>query len=230
MRCGALAADLEPMAQPAASQRLWFRCKPLGYCQGGLDMRLNQPQDRMPPLRAPTPTKMVVVPASVASVLVRCCSSRDRSTSSLLICADCMRRMHRVQGAADDVTALMIAALTASTRANRLLRQRRPVLQAPAVRCSDSGGSTANGAAGGIAAALVLMPGGLLLPGWTRNADVPTARPNAAAASADTDENGRVCVDGLGPYALLLKPQPEQRRPADTHHSHAPHAPHAGRS
>ena len=55
----------------------------------------------------------------MASVLVRCCSSRDRSTSSLLICADCMRRMHRVQGAADDVTALLIAALTASTHANR---------------------------------------------------------------------------------------------------------------
>ena len=30
----------------------------------------------------------------------------------------------------------------------------------------------------------------------------PTAGPNAAATSADTDENGRVCVDGLGPYAL----------------------------
>ena len=31
----------------------------------------------------------------------------------------------------------------------------------------------------------------------------PTAGPNAAASSADdTDENGRVCVDGLGPYAL----------------------------
>ena len=159
----------------------------------------------MPPLRAPIPTKMVVS-ASMASVLVRCCSSRDRSTSSLLICADCMRRMHRVQGAADDVTALLIAALTASTRANRLLRQRRPVLQAPAVRCSDSGGSTANGAAGGIAAALVLVQAGLVLPGWTRNADEPTARPNAAATSADTDEHGRVCVGGLGPYALLLKP------------------------
>ena len=34
----------------------------------------------------------------------------------------------------------------------------------------------------------------------------PTAGPNAAATSADTDENGRVCVDGLGAYALLLKP------------------------
>ena len=140
----------------------------------------------------------MVMSVSMASVLVRCCSSRDRSSSSLLICADCMRRMHRVQGAADDVTALLIAALTASTHANR------PALQAPAVRCSDSGGSTANGAAGGIAATLVLMPAGLLLPGWTGNADEPTARPNAAAASADTDENGRVCVDGLGPCALLL--------------------------
>ena len=104
MRCGALAADLEPMAQPAASQRLWFRCKPLGYCQGGLDMRLNQPQDRMPPLRAPTPTKMVVVPASVASVLVRCCSRQHRSTSGLLLRTNCMHhRVRRMHGGADDV-------------------------------------------------------------------------------------------------------------------------------
>ena len=101
--------------------------QPVCYCQGGLETRTNQLHDRMPPLRAPIPTKMVVS-ASMASVLVRCCSSRDRSTSSLLICADCMRRMHRVQGAADDVTALLIAALTASTHANR------PALQAPAVR------------------------------------------------------------------------------------------------
>ena len=104
VRCGALAADLEPMAQPAASQRLWFRCKPLGYCQGGLDMRLNQPQDRMPPLRAPTPTKMVVVPASVASVLVRCCSRQHRSTSGLLLRTNCMHhRVRRMHGGADDV-------------------------------------------------------------------------------------------------------------------------------
>ena len=92
------------MAQPAASQRLWFRCKPLGYCQGGLDMRLNQPQDRMPPLRAPTPTKMVVVPASVASVLVRCCSRQHRSTSGLLLRTNCMHhRVRRMHGGADDV-------------------------------------------------------------------------------------------------------------------------------
>ena len=30
-------------------------------------------------------------------------------------------------------------------------------------------------------------------------------RMHAAATSADTDEHGRVCVGGLGPYVLLLK-------------------------
>ena len=34
----------------------------------------------------------------------------------------------------------------------------------------------------------------------------PQDRMRAAATSADTDEHGRVCVGGLGPYALLLKP------------------------
>ena len=114
-------------------QRLWFRCKPLGYRQGGLDMRLNQPQDRMPPLRAPILTKMVVS-ASMASVLMRCCSSHNRSTGGLLIRTTCMRRVHHMRGGADDVTGLLIAALTASTHANRLwqrsevLRQRSEVL------------------------------------------------------------------------------------------------------
>ena len=68
-------------------------------------MRLNQRQDRLPPLQAPIPTKMVVS-ASVASVRVRaamgCCSSRHRSTS----------RTHRVQhvhGEARDVHGLLIA-------------------------------------------------------------------------------------------------------------------------
>ena len=192
---------------------------------------------------------------------------------------------------------LLIAALTASTRANRPW-QRRPGLQAPAIRwqpeelllvsgCSghaDRSGPDVDAAAScsylsdcmslsghrhllralcwlawcsrqtsgarldrrrtrpmqgccgrhrstsGSAAALVLMQAARLPPAPTRNAAEPTAPPNAAATSADTDGNGRVCVDGLGPYALLLKPQPESRRPADTHHLHAPHAPHAGRS
>ena len=99
-------------------QRLWFRCKPLGYRQGGLDMRLNQPQDRMPPLRAPILTKMVVS-ASMASVRMRCCSSHNRSSDGLLIRTICMRRMHHMRGGADDVTGLSTAALTASTHANR---------------------------------------------------------------------------------------------------------------
>ena len=70
-----------------------------------------------------------------------------------------------------------------------------------AMRCSCSR-SRANGTASGIAAALVSMQAARLSPGRTRHAAEPTAGPNAAATSADTDGNGRVCVDGLGPYAL----------------------------
>ena len=70
------------------------------------------------------------------------------------------------------------------------------------------------------AAALVLVQAARLPPGPTRNAAEPTARPNAAATSADTDENGRVCVGGLGPYALLLGTTSEQQRAAAVHHSH----------
>ena len=60
------------------SQRLGrrqFWCKSLGYCRAALEMRLNRLQDQMPPPRATIRTKMVVS-ASVASVLVRCCSLR----------------------------------------------------------------------------------------------------------------------------------------------------------
>ena len=57
--------------------------------------------------------------------------------------------------------------------------------------------SRANGAAGGIAAALVLMQATRLLPGPTQSAAEPTTGTTAAAASTDTDENGRVCVAGL---------------------------------
>ena len=59
------------------------------------------------------------------------------------------------------------------------------------------------------------MQASQLLPESTRNAAEPTAGPNAAAVSADTDENedGRVCVGGLGPCAaVLLNARSEQQR------------------
>ena len=102
--CGAVAADLEQMAQPEASQRLWFRYKPLGYCQARLNLRRSQRQERLPPLHAPIPTNMVVS-ASVASVLVRfarCYSRRHRSTSGLLVRTNCVHRVHHVQRGARD--------------------------------------------------------------------------------------------------------------------------------
>ena len=67
--------------------------------------------------------------------------------------------------------------------------------------CSGSR-SGANGAVKGITAALVSMQAARLLPGRTRNAAEATAGANATAIGADTDENGRVCVGGLGPNAL----------------------------
>ena len=84
----------------------------------------------MPPLRAPILTKMVVS-ASMASVLMRCCSSHNRSTGGLLIRTACMRRVHHMRGGADDVTGLLIAALTASTHANRLWQRSEVLLSLP---------------------------------------------------------------------------------------------------
>ena len=96
-------------------------------------MRLNQPHDRMPPLRVPILTKMVVS-ASVASVLyallLETTSEQQRAAA---VHHSHVHRVHHVRGGADDVSGLLIAALTASTRANRPW-QRRPGLQAPAIR------------------------------------------------------------------------------------------------
>ena len=65
-----------------------------------------------------------------------------------------------------------------------------------------------------IAAALVSMQAAWLLPGSTRSAAEPTTGTTAAAASAATAEDARVCVGGLGPcprcYGLLLKATSER--------------------
>ena len=84
--------------------------------------------------------------------------------------------------------------------------QRRPAV--PAMRVLSqliSSKWRSYDAARGIAAALVSMQAARLLPGSTRSAAEPTTGATAAAASADTDENGRVCVGvgGLGPCPLL---------------------------
>ena len=68
--------------------------------------------------------------------------------------------------------------------------RRRPAVPAP----------PCGGAAEGITAALVWMRAARVLPGWSRNAAEPAAGTNPAAASADIDENGLVCVGGLGRF------------------------------
>ena len=92
----------------------------------------------------------------------------------------------------------IIVALMASVHANRPWQSRPAV---PAMRCSGSC-YKANGAAGRIAAALVLMRATRLSPGRTQAAAEPTARPTAAAVSTDSNENGRIC--GVGTRRLLL--------------------------
>ncbi len=78
-------------------------------------MRLNQPHDRMPPLRVPILTKMVVS-ASVASVLyallLETTSEQQRAAA---VHHSHVHRVHHVRGGADDVSGLLIAALMAST-------------------------------------------------------------------------------------------------------------------
>ena len=76
----------------------------------------------------------MVVSASVASVLyallLETTSEQQRAAA---VHHSHVHRVHHVRGGADDVSGLLIAALTASTRANRPW-QRRPGLQAPAIR------------------------------------------------------------------------------------------------
>ena len=57
--------------------------------------------------------------SDAASVFMRCrrCCGRHRSTSGLLLCTICMHYVHHMQEGADDVSGLLIAALTASAHA-----------------------------------------------------------------------------------------------------------------
>ena len=82
-------------------------------------------------------------------------------------------RIHHMHGGADHVSGLLVAALTASSHATRLLWQRRR-------RCCPCHAVALP------AAALVWMQAARLSPGRTRNAAEPTTGPNAAATSADT--------------------------------------------
>ena len=101
-----------------------------------------------------------------------------RSASCLLIC--------QMKCRANGANGLpIIVALMASVHANRPWQSRPAV---PAMRCSGSC-YKANGAAGRIAAALVLMRATRLSPGRTQAAAEPTARPTAAAVSTDSNEN-----------------------------------------
>ena len=120
----------------------------------------------------------------------------------------------------------IIVALMASVHANRPWQSRPAV---PAMRCSGSC-YKANGAAGRIAAALVLMRATRLSPGRTQAAAEPTARPTAGAVSTDSNENGRICVGGLGPDAGSVWRHRERQLPAALCHSHAPRASRAVRS
>ena len=77
-------------------------------------MRLHQRLERLPPLQAPIPTKMVVSAASVASVLVRCYGLLLKATSeherpaavAAIACTACVQQ---VQRGARDVHGLLIA-------------------------------------------------------------------------------------------------------------------------
>ena len=53
----------------------------------------------------------------VKARLVQGCCGPHRSTSGLLLCTICMHYVHHMQEGADDVSGLLIAALTASAHA-----------------------------------------------------------------------------------------------------------------
>ena len=61
-------------------------------------MRLNQRQERLPPLQAPIPTKMIVS-ASLASVLVRCYGLllKQGDIGARAACCSALHREHHEQ-------------------------------------------------------------------------------------------------------------------------------------
>ena len=113
--------------QRGALQLLWFRCKPLGYCQAGLEMRLE-----------PTARPNAAATSADTDEHGRACvggvggvgpyvlrledQSQHQQQPAHMRRAVCMRRVHHLQAQADDVTALWSAALTASRRADWLWR------------------------------------------------------------------------------------------------------------
>ena len=118
----------------------------------------------------------------------------------LLLCIIRMHCVHHVRGGADDVSGLLIAALTASTHTP--IGRGSEDLDCKHLPFDDSQGGCcwlADAAA---------MPTGVGL--------------TSMQLRADTDENARACVGGLGPYpyALLLRTTSEQQRAAAVHHSH----------
>ena len=101
-------------------------------CQGGLDRYAAEPAARpnAPATSADTETGMALRVRRWPRVRMRCCSRRNRSTSGLLLRTNYTHCVHHMQGGADDVTELLMAALTASARANRPW-QRRQLLPLP---------------------------------------------------------------------------------------------------
>ena len=96
-------------------------------CQGGLDRYAAEPAARSnaPATSADTETGMALRVRRWPRVRMRCCSRRNRSTSGLLLRTNYMHCVHHMQGGADDVTELLMAALTASARANRPWQRRQ---------------------------------------------------------------------------------------------------------
>ena len=123
-------------------------------CQGGLDRYVAEPAagPNTAATSADTETGMALRVRRWPRVRMRCCSRRNRSTSGLLLRTNYMHCVHHMQGGADDVTELLMAALTASARANRPWQRRQlmhgprirqsavaaKAADAPAMRCSDS--------------------------------------------------------------------------------------------
>ena len=172
------------------------------------------------PCGALAATRIDLASMQLASVATCATACRSRSVTTRYA------RAAGSLGAQDRQTSGGWARSNKARHANRPWQSRPAV---PAMRCSGSC-YKANGAAGRIAAALVLMRATRLSPGRTQAAAEPTARPTAAAVSTDSNENGRICVGGLGPDAGSVCRRPERQRPDARHQSRTPRAPDAVRS
>ena len=175
-------------------QRLWFRCRPVGYRQHRLRLQLSQPQARLPP--AAVSTDIDENGGVCFGALGAECEARSSDWRSQMQCSGSGFDAGRSAIASTDSDCSWANHRPDYRRCeHRYRRKRSCLLRCPSVlsarRDRVTGAARCNGAA------LVSMQAGRLSPVPTQTAAEPTTGPTTAAVSTDIDENARVCFGAL---------------------------------